>query len=176
MSQTPQVWLDCQYYQEAGCLRLNWDYLVGRFPTGMIDAMFGVFADIVRRLASPTGTQILQQDQIVQLPEEQRARRAEANRTARSWSEMPLAWYLARAAQRWPQNVALGVDEQVLTYQELVGRANALAQVLRGEPGRIAIRLGKSVEQIVATLACLLAGRSYVPLDIEQPQWVFRRA
>ncbi|MCW5258052.1 amino acid adenylation domain-containing protein [Verminephrobacter aporrectodeae subsp. tuberculatae] len=170
LSQTPQVWLDCQYYQEAGCLRLNWDYLVGRFPTGMIDAMFGVFADIVRRLASPTGAQILQQDQIVQLPEEQRARRAEANRTARSWPEMPLAWYLARAAQRWPQNVALRVDEQVLTYQELVGRANALAQVLRSEPGRIAIRLGKSVEQIVATLACLLAGRSYVPLDIEQPQ------
>lgn len=170
LSQTPQVWLDCQYYQDAGRLRLNWDYLAGRFPTGMVEDMFRAFADLVQRLAAPNGGRVLRETRVVVLPAEQLAQRRVANTTGRIWPQVPLAERLTTAAARWPDNLALVAEGQSLSYRQLFERAGALAHLLRDGSGRVAIRLGKSVDQIVATVACLLVGRCYVPLDIEQPE------
>lgn len=170
LSQTPQVWLDCQYYQAAGSLRINWDYLAGRFPPGMVAAMFESFADLVRRLASADGAKVLEQVSVVSLPEAQLAQRQAGNATDRTWPKVSLAQRLLDAARQWPDKPALVVDESVWSFRALMTRASALAKLLQGSEGRVAIRLGKSVEQIVAVLACVLAGRSYVPIDVEQPQ------
>jgi len=170
LSQTPQVWLDCQYYQAAGSLRINWDYLADRFPPGMIAAMFESFSRLVRQLASAEGAQVLRQTCVVSLPDEQLARRKLGNATNRSWPDKSLAQRLLSAAQQWPDKPALVVEECVVNFQELMTRASALALYLQGTDRRVAIRLGKSVEQIVAVVACILAGRSYVPIDVEQPQ------
>ncbi|GGY18492.1 non-ribosomal peptide synthetase [Paludibacterium paludis] len=169
LTQTPQVWLDCQYFQENGGLRINWDYLEARFPAGMVGDMFSAFEALVGRLAAPGGAAVLDEISVVSLPTAQLARRAAVNDTARDWLPVPLAQRLTEAADRWSDRLALAADGRTYRYGDLFARAGALAAQLREGEGRVAIRIGKSAEQVIAVLACVLAGRSYVPLDIEQP-------
>ena len=76
-------------------------------------------------------------------------------------------------AERSPHAVALIYEEQNLTYGELNVRANRLAHHLRkfgvGPEARVAMRLERSLEMVVAMLATLKAGGAYVPLDPAYP-------
>lgn len=69
---------------------------------------------------------------------------------------------------------AVVYGEQHLTYGELNERANQLAHYLRGRgvglEARVGVLLEPSVEFVVALLAILKAGGSYVPLDKEYPK------
>ena len=79
----------------------------------------------------------------------------------------------AQAACR-PNTVALIDGEQRLSYGELNARANRLAHHLRalgvGPEVLVAIRLGRSVDLVIALLATLKAGGAYVPLDLDYPR------
>jgi amino acid adenylation domain-containing protein len=71
-----------------------------------------------------------------------------------------------------PDRVAVVCGDQVLTYGELSRRTNRLAHHLSRfglrQPS-IGILLPRSVEFVVAALAVLKAGGSYVPLDADYP-------
>src|SRR4029079_7882035 len=43
LTQTPQVWIDCQALVANGSLMVNWDVRDGVFPDGLIDDMFAAF-------------------------------------------------------------------------------------------------------------------------------------
>ncbi len=77
-------------------------------------------------------------------------------------------------AEKTPEAVALIVDEATLTYRELHQRANQLAHRLQkqgiGPEHRVAIYLERSVAMMVAILAVVKAGATYVPLDTSYPQ------
>jgi amino acid adenylation domain-containing protein len=79
----------------------------------------------------------------------------------------------AQAARR-PGAVALVYGDRQLSYGELNERANQLAHYLRkrgvGLEVRVAVLLEPSIEFVVALLAILKAGGSYVPLDPAYPQ------
>lgn len=73
-----------------------------------------------------------------------------------------------------PANTAVVFEEQALTYAQLNARANQLARHLRKigvEPGDlVGIYLERSIEMVVALLACWKAGAAYVPLDPTFPR------
>ncbi len=72
-----------------------------------------------------------------------------------------------------PTAVAVVCGGTELGYADLDTRANRLANYLRGQGvgpgGGVAVRLPRSVDQMVATLAVWKAGGYYVPLDDEHP-------
>jgi amino acid adenylation domain-containing protein len=82
------------------------------------------------------------------------------------------ALFEAQAARN-PQQVALVLGEQQLTYAALNGRANRLARHLRGmgvgPDVLVAICVERSLEMIVGLLGILKAGGAYVPLDPSYP-------
>ncbi|TWH46109.1 condensation domain-containing protein [Sporomusa sp. KB1] len=51
ISQTPQVWIDCQVAERFGELHVNWDVRSGIFPAGMIEAAFAAFAQLLQEMA-----------------------------------------------------------------------------------------------------------------------------
>ena len=69
----------------------------------------------------------------------------------------------------------LAIDAvETVTYGELLERAEYIAGYLRKEfvenrTGLVAIRMKKSVNQIAAVMGVLIAGFSYLPIDIKQP-------
>ncbi|WP_097966243.1 non-ribosomal peptide synthetase [Streptomyces sp. or20] len=81
---------------------------------------------------------------------------------------------IARQALLRPEAVAVATDEEELTYGRLERSAGALARVLvaRGvRPGHVvAIRLPRGAEFVVAMLAVLKAGASYLPMAPELPE------
>ncbi|BBZ44471.1 non-ribosomal peptide synthetase [Mycobacterium parmense] len=79
----------------------------------------------------------------------------------------------AAQAARTPESVAVTCEERSLTYAELDGAANRLANLLAGRgvgPGqRVALVLPRSAEAIVAMLAVAKTGATYVPIDPAVP-------
>ncbi len=84
-----------------------------------------------------------------------------------------------QAAQH-PDATALRMDDQSLSYGQLNARANQLAHYLQGQGlaagQRVGVSMRRSTDLIVALLAILKAGGSYVPLDPSSPpgrrQWI----
>jgi amino acid adenylation domain-containing protein len=76
--------------------------------------------------------------------------------------------------ERTPDALALSMGQATVRYGELNARANRLARYLRTlnvRPGVVVgICLERSMEMVIALLAVLKAGGTYVPLDPEYPR------
>ncbi|SEL61797.1 non-ribosomal peptide synthase domain TIGR01720/amino acid adenylation domain-containing protein [Roseateles sp. YR242] len=88
----------------------------------------------------------------------------------------PDAWVhhaLSRHARQRPEAPALIVEQQTLSYAALSERVNQLAHHLVSQGlsrgGRVGIAVERSADMIVAVLATLTAGGTYVPLDPDYP-------
>ena len=101
-----------------------------------------------------------------------RAALARPSVTAATASVSIPAVFAAQVA-RAPEAVALSFAGQSMTYRELDEAANRLAHLLVHQgvgPGdRVALLLSRSAEAIVAILAVLKTGATYVPIDPAQP-------
>lgn len=74
-----------------------------------------------------------------------------------------------RAARRWPERIAIDAPDERIVYAELARRVRALAAALQAadpqEQSRVAICAHNSAEHIVALLAVLASGKTWVPLN-----------
>lgn len=77
-------------------------------------------------------------------------------------------------AQRTPDATAVIFNDERLTYCELNGRANQLANYLRtlgvGPDTLVGVRMERSAQLIVAFLGIIKAGGAYLPLDLAYPK------
>src|SRR6185295_8498231 len=144
-----------------------------RFETATIERMLGhwqtLLAGLVEAPATPLGDlPLLTSGERAQLLIEWSGGAAPYPR------EATIAQLFEQQAVRRPEAPALAWDDGTLTYAELDGRANRLANHLRrlgiGLESRVGLLLERSPELIVAMLAVLKAGGAYVPLDSEHPQ------
>ncbi|WP_141665880.1 non-ribosomal peptide synthetase [Streptomyces prasinus] len=100
---------------------------------------------------------------------------AESSGTNRPVAQTPLTigGRFSELAARQPDAVALRSGEQRVTYMELDARAGRFARVLReagvGAEARVALLMERSVDLIVAVLAVIKAGGTYVPIHHTYP-------
>ena len=102
---------------------------------------------------------------------DERARGADAQ--SRPGPERTLDEAFAAAVRRAPASPAVRCGTDQLSYAELDARATAVACTLvelgvRPE-SRVAVALPRSVDLVVALLAVIKAGGTYVPLDVDAP-------
>ncbi|MEH1123253.1 amino acid adenylation domain-containing protein [Micromonospora sp. CPCC 206061] len=173
LSQTPQVWLDCQVMERAGGLAVNWDAAEELFQPGVLDAMFDQYVALLRRMAASDWAAPVPS----LLPAGQATVRARVNDTAAPSRARALHDRLFAVAARDPDRPALiwdaGDRGAVVTYGELVGRALRVGALLREHgvcPGDVVgVTLPKGPDQVAAVLGILAAGGAYVPVGLEQP-------
>jgi len=170
ISQTPQVWIDCQVMERGRGLFLNWDVREGVFPPGLVEDAFAAFADLLRSLSGPVAWE---SSCPVALPAGQAHRRHLANATDAPLPDELLHDGLVARAARMPDRTAVVSGARRLTFAELVGRAEAVAERLASPGSRpahpVAVVMDKGWEQVVAVLGILLAGGAYLPVDTGQP-------
>src|SRR5205085_7262960 len=81
---------------------------------------------------------------------------------------------IAAQAARTPEQTAIVAEGQQVTFAELDGKANQLAQHLRrrgvGPESLVGVLFERSLEMVVGLLGVLKAGAAYVPLDPDYPQ------
>ncbi|MEH1123252.1 non-ribosomal peptide synthetase [Micromonospora sp. CPCC 206061] len=171
ISQTPQVWIDCQNIERGGTLATNWDVREGVFPDGVVDDMFAAYTALLGALA--TSDAAWRETDPVRLPAATVACRERVNDTAAPVPDVLLHEPVLAQAVRSPQRVAVIGGGRSYTYREVVARATATAAVLRERgcrPGDlVALVMDKGVEQVVGALGTLIAGGVYLPVDTTQP-------
>ncbi|MET9654780.1 amino acid adenylation domain-containing protein [Streptomyces sp. NPDC006460] len=171
ITQTPQVWIDCQVMEDGGGLLAHWDVRDGVLPDGVVDDMFAAFAELVERLVD--GNTVWGHAEPVELPAGQTARVARANDTDAPRRTGLLHDEVVAQAARTPDRVAVVTPTRTLSYGELLGRARSVAVAVADagcRPGeRVGIVMDKGWEQVAAVLGVLLAGGVYLPVDTTQP-------
>ncbi|MFY1632175.1 amino acid adenylation domain-containing protein [Solwaraspora sp. WMMB335] len=171
ISQTPQVLVDCQVMPRGDGLALSWDVRDGVLLPGLADDAFGVWVDLVDRLAGHDDPWRAWSP--VALPATQRDRRRQVNATAGPLPDGLLHDDVVAQARRTPDRLAVVTGGRQLTYRQLLDRATAVAGLLTGEGLRpaepVAVLMDKGWEQVVAVLGALLAGGAYLPVDTTQP-------
>lgn len=169
ITQTPQVWLDCQVRHEGDALRFNWDYVAGLFPANMIEDMFAAFTALLSRLGE--GVETWDDLSFAMLPRRQLAVRNSLVRE-RTLPATSLFDLVAARAARTPDSPAVIAVDGSWTYQRLLDKARALRQAIveagGGGGAAVGIALEKAGAQIAGVLGALASGAPYLPLD---PAW-----
>lgn len=172
ISQTPQVFIDCQAMDMESGLQINWDIRKGVFPKGMIEDMFNIFESLLFSLAKTD--ELWEIKKQLSLPSWQTEQVRRVNDTKKEVSNKMLHSDILKQAKLVPKNIAVIDGNESITYEELMLRASTIAKELQdigciiGD--KVAIIMDKSVHQVASVLGILSVGAVYVPMDITQPK------
>lgn len=171
VSQTPQVWLDCQVYESDGNAVLTWDVVEELFPEGMINDMFAAFSRLITNLVDDEKVWTAPIPSLI--PEAQLERRRQVNATEQTVSPELLHTLALRNAEITPDAPAVLAPNKTLTHGELGEYASTLGHLLRAKnvaPNTlVAIVMEKGWEQVASVLGILVSGAAYLPLDPALP-------
>lgn len=171
ISQTPQVWIDCQAAEQSGGLLINWDVRKGIFPDGMMEDAFTAFAQLLGDLAA--GDPVWEKRSPLQLPPRVKKIRETINHTSAPVPEGLLHDGFCRNVKKNPGAAALYCEDRYFSYQEVADYAAAVQTALLakgfGKGDFAAVILEKGIWQLAAVLGILLAGGVYLPVDVSQP-------
>ncbi|MEH2381704.1 MAG: amino acid adenylation domain-containing protein [Nostoc sp.] len=153
-----------------GC---EWEYNTDLFDRSTIERMTSHFENLLSAIASNP------QQRVSELPllstSERQQLLFEWNDTNREYLKDKCIYELFEdQVDSTPDAVAVVFQEQQLTYQQLNGRANQLANYLRtlgvGAEVLVGICVERSLEMVVGLLGILKAGGAYLPVDPTYPQ------
>ncbi|QFU90577.1 non-ribosomal peptide synthetase [Amycolatopsis sp. YIM 10] len=186
ISQTPQVHIDLQAYEQAGSLVVSWDSVDELFADGVLDEMFRAFGDLVERLAGSAETWELP-GRLVTVPAPPEPSLPEpvlppiefpdSPPTSGCVSELPYGGGFLDGLVLWRAVGLGGVDavvwsSGVLSFGDLVVLSRRVGWRLRGlgvgVGDLVGVCLPKGWEQVVSVLGVLGVGAGFVPVD---PGW-----
>jgi amino acid adenylation domain-containing protein len=166
ITQTPQVWLDLQIFQERDALRVQIDAVEDLFPEGLLDAFQDALSRLLFMLAEDASAWKREALDIVPAPPMTPAL------TSAAHLELAHQGLCAQVEQR-ASAPAVITPGRALSFRELHTAARHVAAALRDsgiKPGSpVAIAMEKGWEQAAAALGVLLAGAAYVPIDPRSP-------
>jgi len=172
ITQTPQVWIDCQIAEQGGGILINWDVRKGIFPKGMIEHAFEAFKQL---LCDLSGSSYIWEKQFpLQLPISIKELREKINETSATIPKGLLHQGFCSNVKNNPEALAVFSQGKYFSYQGLADYAAAVQEALvdkgfsKGDFA--AVILEKEIWQIASVLGILLAGGVYLPIDASQPE------
>jgi len=164
ISQTPQVFIDCQVMDGSFGLRINWDVRKGIFADGLAERMFGLFREKLETLAESADN--WNKNSLIEISEK------ETLSDADNYSELPehfLHSGILESGKLYPNKLAVTDEVNLWSYSELLGKAAAIAFALRENNvkagSNVAVVMPKSVWQVASVIAVLSENCTYVPID-----------
>lgn len=170
VSQTPQVYLNVFAMEQHNSLVVQLDSIDALFPDCVPEALVAGYQNLLESLCDDN---MWDSAQVNLLPCDQQRRRRQANDTATTQSERLLWQDIVDKATERPDESAIITTDGVVTYGELLYRAQGAAFWLRergvGSGDLVGLVMRRGPEQIVGILAALLAGAAYLPVDAGLP-------
>jgi yersiniabactin nonribosomal peptide synthetase len=167
ITQTPQVWLDHQVYENSGNLILIWDAVENLFPPGLLETMFDAYSCLLRHLAHHAD--IWQQHAHCLVYSSKTESTAEKNFLEEPVSNEMLHTLFEAQVKKQPDHLAVVAGDLALTYRELHRRSVHIGYLLQRNNVKVntlvAMVMEKGWEQIAAVLGILYAGAAYLPID-----------
>lgn len=164
ISQTPQVFIDCQVMDGDFGLLINWDIRKNIFPKGLAKKMFDIFSDRIKILS--LSAENWKKSSLIDIPE------TKEFSDLKNYSEFPehlIHSGIIKSAELYPDKIAVVDENHVWTYKELMNKASAIVFKLREleikAGSNIAVVMPKSVWQVATVIAVLSENCAYVPID-----------
>lgn len=169
ISQTPQVYLDCQLMERDGKLSITWDYVDKLFDVCKINRMFSQFVDIIKRLDNDS----INLKDILSVDENEKETLKAYNATYTERNKTTLGTLLERSFSEFKENIAVSADGKKLTYGELDCLSSKVASMLKekgiGNQQRVGIVCERNVETVINIIAAVKIGAAYVPIEPNYP-------
>ena len=166
ISQTSQVYIDYQAMENDGDLCITWDYVEEIFESNVINSMFDQYTRCLHN--------ILEEQEILNLNNSENCELLqEYNATDVEIEEDTLQALFRKQVEKVPDGVAVKLGNELITYKELDGKSNQIANYLMekniGCNDFVAIYAKRNVNTIVNIMAVLKTGAAYVPIEPEYP-------
>lgn len=171
ISQTPQVYLDCQIMEENNGVKINWDIRDGVFKKKIIDDMFECFTNIIENFKSDKN--ILDNKIVTKLSKSSLDTRKTVNDTFESFNIKRLEDCYFDSLKEHKNKTALICDNKEYTYEEFNKYVYSIFKnlekngITKGD--RVIIDIPKSVWQVASVIATLAIGAVYIPINTSQP-------
>ncbi|MGN1299484.1 MAG: amino acid adenylation domain-containing protein [Candidatus Scatovivens sp.] len=165
--------LSLEIIPENNILKLNFEYCTKLFTKQFIENFANHYKNILNIVIDNLDTKI---SSICMLSEKEKNKILyEFNNTKADYpKDKTISQLFEEQVEKTPNNIAVVFEDQKLTYTELNEKANQLANYLRnnriGRNDIVGIMVNRSLEMIIAILAVLKAGGTYIPIDPEYPQ------
>ena len=158
-TQTPQVGLDFQLWKVKGTVRITWDYARSILDPTILQ---GLFDDYVAELKDSC-TEIRKPEVAPERNIRTPARRSESVMTD------GISWHVNNR----PDSTAIQCAKRVTTFGQLGERAMGVAEAIRRKDPEgatpVILAVGRSEDQAIGALGIMLAGRPYVPVNVDWP-------
>lgn len=170
VSQTPQVFIDCQVMDDLEGLRIFWDVREGIFPDGLVEDMFFLFGKQIDKMEKEC---FWTQEDIVELPEWQKQVRNSVNNTVVKRELYRIEEGIIYSCRNNPNKIALVDKERSFTYQETLEYAMVIKSELEKKNCKVGdyvgIMVNKSAFQVIAAIGILCTGAIFVPISSDLP-------
>ena len=172
-SRSTQFDLSLDTYEKGGQLHAAFTYASDLFDGETIERMARHWTHLLHSIVNDP-QQRVSEIGLLQAQEYQQLTQDWGRHDATWSSERPVHELFEAQVAQAPDAVALIVEGQQLTYDQLNARANRLARTLLaqgvGPEVLVGVAVDRGLELIVAILAVLKAGGAYVPLDPQYPR------
>ena len=167
-SETSQVWLDMQVMEINDTLEVHFDTAESMFPYTVAEEMLSAFVKAFLNVTEHP-EQITHSGGLT-VKTKQYPIREQYNSVTAPLTKDTLDSLFIDMLKQYPDVPAVLSEQKCLTYQELYQYAMSLKEEIENSQDRyIAVMLPKGIYQPIAVLAVLFAGKSYVPVDLENP-------
>jgi pyochelin synthetase len=170
ITQTPQVWLDCQVTQRNGKLIVHWDIREGIFIEGVIQEAHKAFCRLLTNLSQDES--LWNSPSPVTLSKAMLAVRSVTHSTDAPLPKTHLHTAFCLNALNQPDKTAVIYNNVERSYIDLARQALAIKEKIQSKVksgDRVGIVMDKSAHQIAAVFAILLCDATYVPIEGSLP-------
>lgn len=166
-TKTSQTWLDLQAIELGERLMIRMEAVEELLPFEMVEEMLTVYLDVMDKLLEDEAWEV-KKPLLAQV--KNFGMRDKYNSVTMPVNKDTLDHLFVQQVCKNPDSYAVLSEEKCLTYRELFNLSYELAQKLKDCKGTyVLVMLPKGPKQVVAVMAVLMAGKAYVPLDIENP-------
>lgn len=158
---------------DDGKIHVAYDYKTDKYDNQDIADLHARILTIINQVMS--NNDIILKDIEIVTPEEKHQILYEFNNTKVDYPrDKTIVDLFEEQVEKTPDNIAVVFEDKKLTYRELNEKANQLANLLIkydvSNNDVVALFFDKSLEVVIAIIATLKLGATYLPLDIDYPQ------
>ncbi|MGF9966588.1 amino acid adenylation domain-containing protein [Bacillus rhizoplanae] len=158
--------------EQQGNLVFDISYAVSLFEHTTIERMVEHFEKIISVIAENPKIPI-KQIEIITEAEKQELFAGYNNTVCKYPRDKTIHQWFEVQAEKTPNNIAVVVGDESITYRDLNGRANVVARMLVENGAQygdfIGIRVTRSIELVIGILAILKTGAAYIPIETNYP-------
>lgn len=171
ISQTPQVWLDFQAFDQDGGVLLVWDYVEQLFYPTMINEMFDTFCEQINNITNEE-----KWNEKIDVLHKEYFKRREKYIIEKNIEDAFLHQKFFENANQNPDTVAVieANNGNQYSYRTIADSALKIAGYLLEKGVQVGERVGikcvRGQKQIQAIMGILAAGATYIPIPIDFPE------